>query len=105
MDIEKLTEKVDQVCQGYVDKFGIEPDDNWHVLKLQEEVGELTQVYLQMKGQARLKGKNNEEIHADFRAEVADVFCQILLLAHHHGIDLAAEVDTKWLAWLPKGQQ
>ena len=39
------------------------------------------------------------QIEADFRKEVADVFCHILLLAQHHGIDLEQEVASKWLVW------
>jgi hypothetical protein len=38
-----------------------------------------------------------EELEADFRAEMADVLCQLLLMANHHGVDIEAEVDRKWL--------
>jgi len=31
--------------------------------------------------------------------EVADVLCQTLLLARHHGIDPEAAVADKWLVW------
>ncbi|MDA3627046.1 hypothetical protein OU415_16500 [Saccharopolyspora sp. WRP15-2] len=37
----------------------------------------------------------------DFHAELADVVCQVLLLARHHGIDLEAAVADKWLVWSP----
>jgi hypothetical protein len=26
----------------------------------------------------------------------------VILLAHHHGVDLETEVARKWLAWKPK---
>ena len=32
---------------------------------------------------------------------MADVLCQVLLLARHHDIDLEAEVEQKWLRWNP----
>jgi NTP pyrophosphatase (non-canonical NTP hydrolase) len=48
-------------------------------------------------GQARSKGHSAAEIDATFRAEVADVVCHILLLAHHHDIDIVDEVERKWL--------
>lgn len=38
---------------------------------------------------------------AAYRAELADVLCHVLLLARRHGVDLAAEVDRKWLSRLP----
>jgi NTP pyrophosphatase (non-canonical NTP hydrolase) len=99
MSLEHLSEEVEQVSQIYAEKFGIERDATWFLLKLQEEVGELTQSYLMLTGNARAKGKSPEEIQAEFRKEVADVFCHTLLLARFYGIDLEKEVEEKWLAW------
>jgi NTP pyrophosphatase (non-canonical NTP hydrolase) len=50
-------------------------------------------------GKARAKGKSAEEIQSEFHKEVADVFCQTLLLARFYGIDLEKEVEEKWLSW------
>jgi NTP pyrophosphatase (non-canonical NTP hydrolase) len=99
MDIRELTAKVEHVSQIYASRFGITRDDDWQVLKLTEEVGELTQLHLMRRGQARSKGHTPQEIDAAFRAEVADVLSQVLLLAHHHGIDVVEEVRRKWLVW------
>jgi NTP pyrophosphatase (non-canonical NTP hydrolase) len=44
-------------------------------------------------GQARSKARSPEPLDADFRAEVADVLSQVLLLAHHHGIDVVEAGD------------
>jgi NTP pyrophosphatase (non-canonical NTP hydrolase) len=38
-----------------------------------------------------------QELAANFRAELADVLCQVVLLARHHEVDLPAEIDRKWL--------
>lgn len=99
VDIRELTARVEHVSQVYAARFRITRDDDWQILKLQEEVGELTQVHLMRRGQARSKGLSPQEIEAAFRAEVADVLSQILLLAHHHGIDVVEEVRRKWLVW------
>lgn len=99
MDVEQLTEEVEQVSQRYAKKFTIERDATWFVLKLQEEVGELIQSYLMLTGQARTRGRSAEEIQAEFHKEVADVFCQVLLLARFYNIDLEKEVEEKWLRW------
>jgi len=99
MDIKTLTNKVEKVSLLYTGKFGIKRDADWFILKLQEELGELTQSYLMMVGQARKKEKSKEEIVQDFRKEVADVFSHVLLLAKHHKIDLEKEVEEKWLVW------
>ncbi len=96
MDIKQLASEVEQVSQIYAEKFGIERDATWFILKLQEEVGEFVQSYLMLSGKARTKGKSSEEIRAEFKKEVADVFCQTLLLAQFYGIDVESEVKEKW---------
>ncbi len=99
MDLKRLSEEVEQVSQIYAEKFNIERDATWFILKLQEEVGELVQSYLMLVGRARTKGKSPEEIHAEFNKEVADVFCQTLLLARFYDIDIEKEIQEKWLSW------
>jgi len=99
MDVEHVSKAVEQVSQVYAEKFGIERDATWFILKLQEEVGELIQSYLMLSGKARTKGKSPEEIQAEFNHEVADVFCHTLLLARFYGIDLEKAVEEKWLLW------
>ena len=96
MDIKQLTSEVEQVSQIYAEKFDIERDATWFILKLQEEVGELIQAYLMLSGKARTKGKSLEEIRAEFHKEVADVFCQTLLLAQFFNVDVENEVREKW---------
>nr|WP_296769540.1 DUF4440 domain-containing protein [Rhodococcus sp. (in: high G+C Gram-positive bacteria)] len=99
MGLNELSADVEHVSQVYAEKFGITRDASWFLLKLQEEVGELTQAFLMMTGQARQKGKSAEERAEDFRLELADVFSQVLLIARFHDIDLQAVVDEKWLVW------
>jgi NTP pyrophosphatase (non-canonical NTP hydrolase) len=99
MDIDKLSEEVEEVSKIYSKKFNIERDADWFVFKLQEEIGELTQAYLMLRGRARLKGKNVEEIRKDFEGEVGDVLCHTLLLAKHFHIDLDKVIEEKWIKW------
>lgn len=104
MDVQELTAQVERVSAGYASRFGIVRDANWFIMKLQEEVGELTQAHLMLTGQARAKGRSAEEINAMFRAEVADVLCQVLILARHHDIDVVNEVRSKWLVFADNAQ-
>ncbi|MBK5250571.1 MAG: hypothetical protein JJE50_14270 [Actinomycetales bacterium] len=99
MDLTQLGEEIEQISQIYADKFGIERDGDWFLLKLQEEVGELTQAYLMASGRARDKGHSADELRERLHAETADVLCHVLLLARHHGVDLEAAIDKKWLSW------
>lgn len=52
-----------------------------------------------LSGKARTKGKSAEEIQSEFHKEVADVFCQTILLARFYGVDLEKEIEDKWLSW------
>ncbi|MEV1003269.1 pyrophosphatase [Nonomuraea sp. NPDC050202] len=99
MDLRELSEEIESISRRYADHLGIDRDDTWFLLKLQEEVGELTQAFLMLTGRARTKGRTGAELDADFRAELADVVCHVLLMARHHGVDLEAEIARKWLAW------
>lgn len=103
MDIRELSARVERVSQAYASRFDINRDSNWQILKLHEEVGELTQAHLMREGQARPKGRSAAEIDAIFRAEVADVLSHVLLLARHHDIDIVDEVTRKWLIRCPTG--
>jgi NTP pyrophosphatase (non-canonical NTP hydrolase) len=99
MDIDELSAQVENISRIYASRFAITRDANWHLLKLHEEVGELTQAHLMVAGQARTKGRSAAEIDLMFRSEVADVLSHVLLLARHHGIDVVEEVRRKWLVW------
>ena len=105
MKTDDIIRQIKVVSAAYAKKFGITRDSNWYVLKLQEEMGELIQSYLMLTRQARQKGKTEREVREDFEREMADVFCHILLLADHYGVDLEKEVRNKWLVWNDKQEK
>lgn len=98
-NVKELTETLERISSEYAAKFSLERDKTWFMLKLQEEVGELTQAFIAMTGGSRPKGKTPEQVQEDLAAEVAVVYCHILLLAHHLDIDIATAVEEKWLQW------
>jgi NTP pyrophosphatase (non-canonical NTP hydrolase) len=96
MDVRELTARVEGNSQTYAARFDIDRDDDRQILTLHEEVGELTRAHLVRQGQARTRRRIPEQIEAEYRAEVADVLSQVLLLAHHHDIDVVAEIGDGW---------
>ncbi|MCC2032656.1 pyrophosphatase [Microbacterium allomyrinae] len=102
MDIAELQAEVESVSTVYAERHDITRSDDWFILKLGEEVGELTQAYLARSGQARDKGRSEPQLEEDFRAELSDVLAQVLLVAHRFSIDLESEVARKWLVWKPE---
>lgn len=101
VELKKLAEDAETISARYAERHGFIRDDAWFMLKLNEEVGELTQAFLRRAGQARAHGRSPEQLDADFEAELADVLCHTLLLARRHGVDPEAAVERKWLALLP----
>lgn len=101
VDLRRLSDDVEAVSLEYAHANGIDRNATWFLLKLQEEVGELTQAFLMRTGQARTKGNSPQELDEGFRAELADVLSHVLLLARHHGIDPEEEVERKWLVRHP----
>ncbi|MFD7158711.1 pyrophosphatase [Kribbella sp. NPDC059898] len=99
MDLKHLQDRLEKISVGYGVRLGFERDPDWFLLKLQEEVGELTQSYLQHTGRARAKGATADQIRDTFHQEFADVLCQLLLFAKQHDVDLPAEVERKWLVY------
>jgi NTP pyrophosphatase (non-canonical NTP hydrolase) len=104
MNLKSLITKIERVSELYSKKFKISRNKLWYLLKLQEEMGELTQAYLSMNGQGRHKNKTPQELKSDFENEVADVLCHVLLLAQSEGVDLKKAIDEKWLKRLVKTQ-
>lgn len=88
---------MEQVSQRYAETFGIVRTGDWYIMKLHEEVGELTQAHLMRDGQARSKGLSSADLDARFAAEIADVLCHTLLIANYHSIDVQSAVERKWL--------
>lgn len=97
VEITELSGRLEKLSVRYGEIVGFERDPDWFLLKLQEEMGELTQAYLQHSGRARTKGLAAEQIRDNFHQEFADVICQLILLARQFDVDLPREIQRKWL--------
>jgi NTP pyrophosphatase (non-canonical NTP hydrolase) len=99
MTIKDLSDRFELIAKAYSEKLNFTRDDNWYLMKLQEEIGEVTQSYLRMQGKARKHGKSDEELKEAFAKELADAFTMILLVARNHKIDLEKEIKAKITHW------
>lgn len=95
LTIAEVTVAAADISDIYAEKYGVRRDDDWYLIKLQEELGELAQAHLRLSSRGR--GEASEHDRAD---EAADVLCQLLLYCRRFGIDADAAVRRKWLAWL-----
>ena len=99
MDLENLSDDVEIISRVYARVHDVERTDDWLVLKLQEEVGELTQAFLTLSGRSRDRGLSDDEVRDAFRGEVADALAQLLLVARRFDVDLSQELERKWFRW------
>lgn len=95
MKISDLQADVLRISDIYAAEHGIERSADWALLKVQEELGELTAEHLRMSGRAR--GAADAGKLGD---EAADVLGMLLIYCDRAGIDLETAVERKWLKWL-----
>lgn len=96
-DFTSLAARAEAISAAYAARNGFTRDDAWFMLKLQEEMGEVTQAFVKASGRGRTGGKSEGELKQDLTDEVADLFGHLLLFCQHNDIDLTAAFEDKWL--------
>lgn len=99
MELDALADRLERISVAYAAREGFTRDDDWFLLKLVEELGELTQVVLARTGRGKDRGWDAAEVDLRLAQECADLLGHVLLLARRHGVDLDAAVEEKWLRW------
>lgn len=84
-----------EVGRLYSLRFDTPDDARFSLMKLSEEVGELTGAWLRVHGQSR-----GEASRADLADELADVLGFLLVFAAREGIDPAQALQDKWGQYL-----
>ena len=95
LDLKGLQADVLRISDIYAAEHGIDRDRDWALLKLQEELGELTAEHLRLTGRAR--GAPDAQALGD---EAADVLGMLLIYCARAGVDLDQAMQRKWLKWL-----
>jgi len=95
MHLKTLQADVLRISDIYAREHSIDRDRDWALLKLQEELGELTAEHLRMSGRAR--GGADAGKLGD---EAADVLGMLLIYCDRAGIDIEQAMQRKWLHWL-----
>lgn len=94
--LKDLQARFDAASLSYCKIHGLERDSDWVMLKLLEEVGELTQVWNSRTGRGRDKGLSDPELLQAMSDEIADALGMLLILAHQHDLDLTGSIARKW---------
>lgn len=98
MEFKQLQEKIVQNALEYGKKYNVEIDEDFALLKLYEEAGELAQAVLIHRKKSRPEKHVAPEISKQQLAEeIADVVGMAIVCAHLYGIDLEAVISKKWI--------
>lgn len=98
MNFKELQKKIVENAINYGKKYNVQIDEDFALLKLYEEVGELAQAVLIHRKKSRPEKFVSVEVSKNELAkELADVFGMVVVNAHLFGIDLEEALDKKWI--------
>jgi NTP pyrophosphatase (non-canonical NTP hydrolase) len=98
MDFQELRSRVLEHARAYSAKYGVVIDEDFALLKLCEEVGELAQAVLIARGRSRPdKVRPEAEAKAAVAYELADIVGMAIVAADLLGVDLEKAMALKWL--------
>lgn len=99
MDFSNVQKKVIQNALNYGERYNVVIDEDFSLLKLSEEVGELAQAVLIRRKKCRPeKFVSEEESRRNVAKELADVVGMAMVTAHLMGINLEEAIDKKWIS-------
>ncbi len=98
MEFKKVEEGIVKNAMEYGEKYNVKIDEDFALLKLYEEVGELSQAVLIHRKKSRPeKYLNTDASLKEVADELADVLGMVIVNAHLFGVDLEEAVNRKWI--------
>jgi len=98
MEFKELQEKMLKTADKYGERYNININEDFALLKLYEEVGEFAQAVLIHRKQSRPeKFLSEEKSKEELGKELADVVGMAVLNAHLLNIDLEDAIIKKWV--------
>src|SRR4051812_35539534 len=98
MNFKELEKKVVENALDYGKEYNINIDEDFALLKLYEEVGELSQAVLIHRKKSRPeKHMPEEKSKEEVAKELADVVGMAMVNAHLMGVDLEDALTKKWI--------
>ncbi len=97
MEFRELQNKILQTAVDYCKKYNIKMDEDFALLKLYEETGELAQAILIHRKQSRPEKHVPIDISKnEIAKELADIIGVAIVIAHLLDIDIEQAIDKKW---------
>ena len=80
----------------FAEKFDIRRDDEFYLFKMQEELGELTRAFLELRGSEKKATSNMDDLKKKLASDITSVVGNALILANHFEVDLEASIKAKF---------
>src|SRR5580658_6990574 len=96
MNLKEAALHCDKAWGQFAEKFQIRRDDEFYLFKMQEELGELTRIFLELRGSEKKRNATMDELKKEFASDIAVLVGNALILAHHFGVDLEANIKAKF---------
>lgn len=96
MNIKEMAQHCEKAWGQYAEKFQIHRDDEFYLFKMQEELGELTRAFLELRGSEKKSKSTTEELKKKFAGDVASIVGNALILSLHFGVDLETTIKAKF---------
>jgi NTP pyrophosphatase (non-canonical NTP hydrolase) len=98
MTFDEMQKGILEVAKIYGERFNVNIDQDFAILKLYEEVGEYAQaVLIHRKKSKPEKHKPKDETREMLGQELADIIGMVIVNADLFGIDLKKAIQDKWL--------
>lgn len=98
MEFKEIQKGIEENASKYQKKYGVDIDATFALLKLTEEIGELSEAYLTYTKKSRPeKFVSEEDAKNNVAKEIADVVGVAIILAGLLNIDLEKAIDKKWI--------
>ncbi|MDR3509172.1 MAG: phosphoribosyl-ATP pyrophosphohydrolase [Caulobacteraceae bacterium] len=94
--LRRLSDQFEEASLGYAEANGIRRDEDWFVLKMHEELDELTQAWNKVTGRGRRRDRTEGELRGDLADEAADLLGHVLLFARRNELDLSSAIERRW---------
>jgi len=96
MTLEEAASHCESAWSSYAAKHGISREpDAFYLLKMQEELGELTRHFLEMNGN-EYKSVADDKLKRKFADDCASLVGNALVLARHFNVDLPSTIVEKF---------
>ena len=96
MDLKEAAQHCERAWAQYAEKANIRREpDSFFLLKLQEELGELTRSYVETQGSEATR-KTPEELKRKIQGDCVSVIGNALVMALRFGVDIEAKILEKF---------